>query len=153
MLIEFKKIFAGFLLTIMLTSTASAHGNYTRVNSTEEYYNASSPVGRFIHYPEGAAATSTYNTVPVNYSNTVGTTTPIVVAPFAGGQTYTRPMPVSYQEIEVPQHYDKRVVTTETYVDQRETIDKVIDRSGKVVGILGVGALLGVGVAAIISAF
>ncbi len=153
MAIGFKKVFAGFLLTIMLASTASAHGNYTQVQAVEEYYNASSPVGTFVQYPEGA--TSTYNTgyVPVNFSNTVlSTTTPTVVAPIAG-QTYTQPMPASYQKIEVPQNYDKKIVTTNTYVDQRETIDKVIDRSGKVVGILGIGALLGVGVAAIISAF
>ena len=42
-----------------------------------------------------------------------------------------------------PQGYSTRVVEHHTYVDGREPIDKAIDRTGKVVGILGVGALLG----------
>lgn len=42
-----------------------------------------------------------------------------------------------------PQGYSTRVVEEHTFIDGREPVDKAIDRTGKVVGILGIGALLG----------
>ena len=58
--------------------------------------------------------------------------------------------PVVYDNYNYPpQGYSTRVVEEHTYIDGREPIDKAIDRTGKVVGILGIGALLGAVVTAI----
>ncbi len=149
MAIGYKKVFATILVASALSQASFAAPNYTYVNSTEEFYDASSPVGTFVQYPAGSASVRTSAHVPVNYN--VGYYGDPYTLP-AVNYTYSEPLPVSYQQIEVPQSYNKRIVSTESYIDQREGIDKAIDRSGKIVGILGFGALLGVGIGAIISA-
>ena len=147
-----RKICAVFLSVVLFSMPAMAISNYSHVHVQEEYYNASSPVGYFTQYPQGAVVQTVSNTgyVPVNnIAPAVQTTTYIP----EGNYAYTQYMPASVQKIDVPQSYDRKVVTTETYRDEREPIDKAIDRSGKVLGILGIGALLTTGIIAIFHAF
>ena len=58
-------------------------------------------------------------------------------------------MPASVQQINTPQHYDKVVTTTQTVRDERENADKILDRSFKTVGILGIAGLFAAGITAI----
>lgn len=129
-----KRIFTVLILTAMLSQSAYACGNYTQIRT--ENYNASSPTGYF-YTTKGN--TSFYQ--PENYGNNV----------YPVNYTIAQAPEVSAQYIDTPQSYQHQVVNT--YRDEREGIDKAIDRSGKIVGILGIGALLGVGVAALINSF
>ena len=126
--------------------------NYSHVQVQEEYYNASSPVGYFAQYPQGAVVQTVNNAGYVPVNNVVPAVQTTTYIP-SGNYAYTQSMPASVQKIDVPQSYDRKVVTTETYRDEREPIDKAIDRSGKVLGILGIGALLTTGIIAIFHAF
>ena len=147
-----KKIFAVFLSLVIFSMPAMAVPNYTHIQTQEEYYNASSPVGYFAQYPTGAVVQTVNNTgyVPVNNIAPAVQTTAYIPAE---NYSYTQPMPASVQKIDVPQSYEHKVVTTNTYRDEREPIDKAIDRSGKVLGILGIGALLTTGIIAIFHSF
>lgn len=53
----------------------------------------------------------------------------------------------------VPSGYSSQTVTTHIYEDNRENADKIIDRTGKIVGIAGLAAIVGLGTAALIKAF
>lgn len=53
----------------------------------------------------------------------------------------------------VPSGYSSQTVTTHIYEDNREHADKIIDRTGKIVGIAGLAAIVGLGTAALIKAF
>ncbi|MCR5261411.1 MAG: hypothetical protein K6C94_06190 [Candidatus Gastranaerophilales bacterium] len=58
-------------------------------------------------------------------------------------------MPATVQQINTPQQYDRVVTTTQTYQDDREKADKILDRSFKTVGILGIAGLFAAGITAI----
>ena len=155
----FKSSFIMFLSFLMLSMPVLAIDNTTVITTQEEYYNASSPVGYFEQYPPGTFVQTTnagygygYGYAPYqeqvmqvpgqNVPNTLATVTP-------GTTTYTQAMPATRQKIDVPQNYDKKVVTTQVTRDDRDTIDKVLDRSGKAVAIVGIGGLLAAAVTAI----
>ena len=121
------------------------------VTTQEEHYNASSPTGYFAQYPEGSV-TQTVNYgypagyVPVNNGNILTTTTTV---PATNTYETTQDMPASVQQINTPQQYDKVVTTTQTVRDERENADKILDRSFKTVGILGIAGLFAAGITAI----
>lgn len=134
-----KKILTLFLMMIFLglNQAGFAVPNYTYTKVTDEKYSASSPVGQFVNY------------APETYQQTYETT----FGPYHD-VTYvnSEPLPVSYQNIEVPQNYNKTTVMTEQMRDDRETADKVIDRAWNVTGILGTLGLVTVGIMGIVSA-
>ena len=150
-----KKFFASFLAICILGAVpAFAIEPSSVITTQEEHYNASSPTGYFAQYPEGAVV-QTYNTgyynggyVPVNETilTTGGAAVPATVP-----ATYetTQSMPASVQQINTPQQYDKVVTTTQTFRDDREKADKILDRSFKTVGILGIAGLFAAGITAI----
>lgn len=115
---------------IQNTGFAAQNYSYTVINDT--HYNASSPVGY----------SATYSPYSANITNA-----------YPGYYGYTQAMPETITYIQTPQSYDSRNVTTQIYRDEREGIDKAIDRSGKILSILGIGTLFGIGAAAIINAF
>lgn len=164
-----KKILC-FVFTLALLSLntlkAAAQNNYVHTTQTSEKYSASSPIGHFENYNGNGSF------VPVisSYAPPVTTTMAVSAVPVFNGyntvaqpvvamSTYNTPVlngGVSYgdssynnsysvQDIKVPQDYDKTITTTESFVDTRETADKVIDRSFKIMGGLAlVGAAAGV---------
>jgi len=145
-----KKFFALFLaICIFGTLPASAIEPHSVVTTQEEHYSASSPTGYFVQYPEGSVVQTVNNGyygggyIPVN--NNILTTTTVVPANYETTQS----MPATVQQINTPQQYDKVVTTTQTVRDERETVDKVIDRSFKTVGILGIAGLFAAGITAI----
>ena len=162
-----KSSFIIFLSFLMLSMPVLAIDNSTIITTQEEYYNASSPVGYFEQYPPGTYVQTTnagyaygYGYAPYqqqvievpqqNVPNTLATVTPTPYAqPMPAATTYNQPMPATRQQIEVPQSYNKKVVTTQVTRDDRDTIDKVLDRSGKAVAIVGIGGLLAAAVTAI----
>lgn len=132
------KVTALFLAVLMFGMPTLARPNYTYTTVYEE---VSTPLPPPVHR----------NLPPVqqNYP-------PPAPKPPVKQVVYTQPAPVRppvqqivYEEPAYdyynypPQGYTTRVVEEHTYIDGREPIDKAIDRTGKVVGILGVGALLG----------
>ncbi|UKI41271.1 MAG: hypothetical protein L6V95_14670 [Candidatus Melainabacteria bacterium] len=61
---------------------------------------------------------------------------------------------IYYEETQIlPPNYSNQTITTHIYEDNREKADKVIDRTGKIVGIAGLAAIVGLGTAALIKAF
>ena len=165
-----KSSFIIFLSFLMLSMPVLAIDNSTIITTQEEYYNASSPVGYFEQYPPGTYVQTTnagygygYGYAPFqeqviqvppqqNVPNTLATVTPAqaqYAQPVPVAATYNQPMPATRQQIEVPQSYNKKVVTTQVTRDDRDTIDKVLDRSGKAVAIVGIGGLLAAAVTAI----
>lgn len=125
------------LIQTMILAPVFARENYSYTIVNDENYNASSPVGHFVQYPEGSAVIDAYGRH--NYNN----------ATFV----HAEPLPYSVQRVDVPQHYEKHSATTHIYRDEREGIDKAIDRSGKIIGIAGLATLLGVGAAFLIHCF
>ena len=157
-----KKFFASFLAICILGALPACAIEPTTVRTTqEEHYGATSPTGYFATYPAGSTiqtVTPGYyngayipvndtiittgaqvNTVPATYTNQ-----PVPVA-----YETTQPMPATVQQINTPQQYDRVVTTTQTYQDDREKADKILDRSFKTVGILGIAGLFAAGITAI----
>ena len=134
------------------TSSAFAYpqGAYTHVY--DESYNASSPVGYFENYSRGGQRY--YNNY--NQNNYVDTSYRQPQQNYYDGYAenniaYNVPVEQrTIENIQVPQSYSKHVVTQDVYEDTRPSVDKNIDRAGRVVGVLGVASLLGLGVAALI---
>ena len=60
--------------------------------------------------------------------------------PIPAGTTVAS-LPASVQDIRTPQNFTNKTVTTQTTHDGTETVDKVINRSGKVIGILALAGL------------
>ena len=148
-----KKFFASFLAICILGAVpALAIEPHSVITTQEEHYNASSPTGYFAQYPEGSVVqtvnTGYYNGGYVPVNETILTTGP---APAAVPATYetTQAMPANVQQINTPQQYDKVVTTTQTVQDDREKADKILDRSFKTVGILGIAGLFAAGITAI----
>ena len=56
------------------------------------------------------------------------------------------PAPAYIHDIHTPQNYNKRRVITESMRDERETADKVIDRTGRIAGTLGFLGLVTMGI-------
>ena len=145
-----KKFFSLFLAICVFGAVpAFAIEPHSVITTQEEHYSASSPTGYFSQYPEGAVV-QTVNTgyygggyIPVN--NNILTTTTVVPTNYET----TQPMPATVQKIDTPQQYDRVVTTTQTVKDEREGIDKVLDRSFKTVGILGIAGLFAAGITAI----
>lgn len=136
----FCKTIIVFLLFMTISPQVLARGNYSFTQVNEEIYNASSPVGYFASYPHGAT-----NFTASQFGGYM---------PYPATNSYVSScsMPATVQYIQTPQSYNRKVVSSRTYRDEREGIDKAIDRTGKIIGIVGIGALLGTGVAAIINA-
>lgn len=133
------KVTALFLAVLMFSMPVLARPNYTYTTVYEE-----------VSTPVPAPVQRNLPPVQRNYQP------PAPVKPPVKQVVYTQPVParppvrqVVYDEPVYdyynypPQGYTTRVVEEHTYIDGREPIDKAIDRTGKVVGILGVGALLG----------
>ena len=148
-----KKICASFLVVCFMGAVpAFAIEPHSVITTQEEHYNASSPTGYFAQYPEGSVVqtvnTGYYNGGYVPVNETILTTgTPVATVP----ATYetTQAMPANVQQINTPQQYDKVVTTTQRVQDDREKADKILDRSFKPVGILGIAGLFAAGITAI----
>ena len=156
-----KKFFASFLAICILGAVpAMAIEPSTVITTQEEHYSATSPTGYFATYPAGSTVqtvnTGYYNGyynngyIPVN--DTILTTGAPVTATVPATYETTQAMPASVQQINTPQQYDKVVTTTQTFQDDRETADKVLDRGLKTVGILGLAGLFAAGITAIFAA-
>ena len=151
-----KKSFAAFLAICIFGAVPAMAIEPTTVRTTqEEHYSATSPTGYFATYPAGSTV-QTVNTgyyggyVPVN--DTIITTGAPVAANIPATYETVQPMPASVQQINTPQQYDRVVTTTQSVQDDRETADKVLDRSMKTVGILGLAGLFAAGITAIFAA-
>lgn len=137
-----KKIII-MLCLIFFTSSAYAVPNYSYTRVEDEQYSASSPVGHFVRYKEDGYGAQNYsqNVVYVN-DNGFYDTQNIVYEPY----------PASVSDIYTPQSYNKRRVVSETMQDNRETADKVIDRTSRIAGTLGFLGLVTMGIIGIASA-
>lgn len=151
-----KKFFASFLAVCILGAVPAMAIEPSTVRTTqEEHYSATSPTGYFATYPPGSTV-QTVNTgyygayVPVN--DTIITTGAPVATTVPANYETTQAMPATVQQIDTPQQYDKVVTTTQTFQDDRENADKILDRSFKTVGILGLAGLLAAGITAIFAA-
>lgn len=132
-----KKMFAKKVLALSLVLSMGSMGAFAVPyggisHIVEENYTASSPIGYFEEYKTDGSTIQN-----------VGYWQPYQQV--ENGATVR-----SIQDIEVPQSYNRQIVTTD--IDNRESIDKTIDRTGRVVGILGVASLFGLGIAALIHA-
>ena len=160
-----KKFFASFLAICIFGAVPAMAIEPSTVRTTqEEHYSATSPTGYFATYPAGSTIqtvnTGYYNGAYVPVNETILTTgAPVNTVP----ATYTnQPVPVAYettqampasvQQIDTPQQYDKVVTTTQTFQDDREKADKILDRSMKTVGVLGLAGLFAAGITAIFAA-
>ena len=152
-----KKFFALFLSICILGAVPAFAVEPSSVTTTqEEHYSASSPTGYFAQYPEGSVIqtvnTGYYNGGYVPVNETILTTGAPVAAPVPATYETTQYMPASVQQINTPQQYDKVVTTTQTVKDEREKADKILDRSMKTVGVLGLAGLFAAGITAIFAA-
>jgi len=128
---------------MFFASEAFAMPNYSYTRTEDEQYSASSPVGRFINYGPPQYSAPQYNAVQTIPQNTVYVND-------NGFQNVSyvvqEPLPASVQDIHTPQSYNKRRVITETVADNRETADKIIDRTGRIAGTLGFLGLVTMGI-------
>lgn len=157
MVITMKKFFASFLAICILGAVpAMAIEPSTVITKQEEHYSATSPTGYFATYPAGSTVqtvnTGYYNGAYVPVNDTIITTGAPVAATVPATYETTQAMPASVQQIDTPQQYDKVVTTTQTFQDDREKADKVLDRGLKTVGILGLAGLFAAGITAIFAA-
>lgn len=139
-----KKIII-MLCLIFFANSAFAVPNYTYTRVEDEQYLASSPAGHFVNY---APPQYQYQVQPVSQNT--------VYVSDNGFQNVSyivqEPAPASIQDIYTPQNYNKRRVVTETMRDERETADKIIDRTGRIAGTLGFLGLVTMGIIGIVHA-
>ncbi|MCR4880601.1 MAG: hypothetical protein K6A44_01430 [bacterium] len=157
MVISMKKIFASFLALCIFSAVPAFAIEPTTVTTTqEEHYNASSPTGYFATYPAGSTVqtvnTGYYNGAYIPVNDTIITTGTPVATNIPATYETTQAMPATVQQIDSPQQYDRVVTTTQTVRDDRENADKILDRSMKTVGILGIAGLFAAGITAIFAA-
>ena len=137
-----KKIIV-MLCLIVFTNTVFAVPNYTYTRVEDENYSASSPVGHFVNHASPQYAEQQYNTIQYVPKNTV-----YVSDNGFHNVNYVveSPAPAYIHDIHTPQNYNKRRVITESMRDERETADKVIDRTGRIAGTLGFLGLVTMGI-------
>lgn len=123
------KKFITILCLIFFTNSAFAAQNYTFTRVENEQYSASTPVGYFEEFNTNGNPVFINNDSFHNVNYVVET-----------------PSSASIQDIYTPQSYNKSKVVTETYKDERETIDKVIERAGTVSITLGILGLITLGI-------
>lgn len=149
-----KKFFASFLAICILGAVpALAIEPHSVITTQEEHYNASSPTGYFAQYPAGSTVqtvnTGYYNGAYIPVNETILSTATPAVTPVPATYETVQPMPANVQQVNTPQQYDRVVTTTQTVRDERENADKILDRSFKTVGILGIAGLFAAGITAI----